>query len=339
MPCWNYTRNRTPVSSNIYGMNFSDYLFLNEMLVHKVSQKPDHVVAFRGHLWLVNRDTPEGYIREIENAIRKEHPTPDEVKSRQMDSLDDLESWLKDCIPDGFVAHWDPTKRILWTSQEVGNSPVSAPLVKKVAETLKARKVSYNVAGYVGDQYYDYDRDYRRKQMLGRLPDEMFYGTTTKYLPSIMRLGLRPGQSDSNWSKQNVYHDDRVFLAARFEDSEFHASHVSHEKGGFPCVVQFAIPDRAQFQPDYDADAIATGEKHYGHPAEKLKNSPRASVDSVKMSRNAGLTAYTGRIPAAFIRAVFLWMGGKWKKVRLDTLRKRIEEDPWEWGYRYGLFD
>ncbi len=313
-------------------MNFNDYILLNEMLVHQLAQKPDRVVAFRGHIWLTNDFIPT---TEIERTIRAEHPQGVKLMGGPVRDWNDLIDWLDSYVPDVFTGYWNPEKKILSASSDFATNPVSSPLVKKVAETLKARHVSVGVIQNVDTK--EYERAYTRKEMLGKLPDIMYHGTTTKYLAAIMRVGLRPGISQSNWDKQGIYHDDRTFLAARPESAEFHASNASHLRGGFPCIIQVAIPDRALIEPDYDADAVATGTKAYGHKPKEAEN-VYGSVNSMKMSRNTGLIAYTGRIPAAFIKGVFLYMGGSWKKVRLDTLKRRIEEDPWDWGYHYGLY-
>ena len=319
-------------------MSFSKHLILDEMFVHKMVQKPDQFLAFRGHIWLLNKFMSVDKVKEIERVIKAEHPQSGTFDQNNLVSWDNLSDWVQAHVSDAFMGYWDQAKKTIWTSHEFGTNPITAPLVRRVAQTLGVRKVSYEDTQFIGGDHVERKIDYRMKDMLARLPEEMFHGTCTKYLPAILKFGLRPGVSDSNWSDQNIHHDDRIFLAARLEDAEYHAGETSRKKNSKPLIIKVSVPDKAKIQPDFDADTVATGDQTYYHDPKDMPNlMTRSSVDATKSSRNAGVVAYTGRIPSAFITAVYLFMAGKWKSVRLDTLKRRCEEDPWDWAMYYGL--
>lgn len=335
-------------------MDFRDFL-LNEMMVHKLVDNPRSFIAFRGHLWLYHDGISEQEAKKIYKTILKEHPQKKEISksfaSEEHGPVYDypwarsLEDWVRDEIPDSFVGEWDAKKRIIWIQGSNAN-PVTSSLVKKVVDALKARSVQYetensftrgNPDAYPKPQseYWGKTVKYGKKDILGRLPEIAYHGTATKYLQTILKTGLQPGQAESNYGE--IQHDNRVFLANKFDEAEYHSTHTAEKTHTWPVVIAFKIPDPALIVPDYDADLYSTGPTYpnfTGHQPSKY-----SSVNPMKTSKHLGVFGYQGRIPAKFIEGVYLRINKNWKKVRLDTLKKRIDNDPWEWTYFYGLFE
>jgi hypothetical protein len=325
-------------------MDFRQFI-INEMIIHKLSDNPSNLLAFRSHLWLYDEFTPKES-RKIYNIIKKEHPQGKEFNIKYWNNFEkgyDVGEWARENIADAFVGQWDEKKKVIWTGEEeVGYT--TSPLVKKVMQALGAKSVQYKTSQAMvrnrddKGEYWDYDVTYRKKDVLGTFGSIAYHGTSTKYLPGILKFGLKPNESETNYN--GIIHEDKVFLAYKFSEAEQHATHTASQAKGWPVVIMVKIPDPALIVPDYDADLYGTGPKTYPDFFGK-KNKPNkwSSVNSFKTSKHAGVIGYQGRIPANFIEGVYLRINNNWKKVRLDTLRKRIEKNPWEWGYAYGMWE
>ena len=331
-------------------MNFKEYL-LSEMHLEDWSDEDKdyvEVIAFRSHLWLGGANVSKSRVQKIYRTIRREHPKVHKPYTPVTD-WDTLYEFAKEYIPDALTATWDRNRRVLSMPHDDMMSPITSPLVQKAAKALKAKEVTYEVEmdftkrqkdswNYGMERDPDYaERTIRlpRNKLLGRLPNHFFHGTTTKYLPGIMKIGLRPDEVDTNYKR--IYHPDKVFLGSRFEDAEHHAIHTANLRGGYAVVIDFSIPDPAKIVPDYDVDRTASRDT-YDH--DDARKDPPASVDSWRMTHHSGLIGYRGAILPNFIRAVYLCAPyGSWRKAKLDTLRKRVMNDPWDWVYKYGMFD
>ncbi|MCK9458558.1 MAG: hypothetical protein M0R80_02880 [Proteobacteria bacterium] len=329
-------------------MDFKGFL-LSEMMVHRLGGEPyRNFIAFRGHLWLFDDEPTQKEAKAINRIILKEHPQHKELKEkhRKFGKYSfDIQDWVRENIQDAFVGSWDAKTKIIWTGED-SISPVTSPLVKKVVAALKAKSVQFetnqsfskeqDVPSYQrqdNTSYWDRTEIYRRKDILGQIPETAFHGTSTKYLPDILKWGLMPGQAESNYG--DIMHEDKIFLAFKFSEAESHATHTGGRTKNYPVVIQVKIPDRARLLPDYDADKSTSTPTYPDFVGGKPNT--YSSVSPMKASKHQGVVGYKGRIPANFIEAVYLRMGNNWKKVKLDTLRKRVAEDPWEWQYKYGF--
>jgi hypothetical protein len=322
-------------------MNFRDFI-LSEMLVHRLDDNPTRIIAFRGHLWLYENIT-EKDAKKVVNTILKEHPQRKKINTRyrkfSTNYSDDIEGWVRENVLDAFVGYWDAKKKTIWTSP--GINPATSALLQKIANALKARSVEYETeqsfkppyAKNDDREYWDSREKFTYKKMLGNISDVAYHGTTTEYLPSIFLYGLMPGRSASNYG--DIVHDDKIFLSFSFIEAETHALHTAENKENWPVILQVRIPDKAALQPDYDVDKSTISPTY----PDFTGGEPNAfsSVDSMKASRHAGLFGYKGRIPANFIEGAYLRIKNKWKKVRIDTLKRRVMADPWGWHYHYGM--
>lgn len=312
-------------------------LFLNEMLVHRLSTTPNMVVAFRQHLWLLDgtldNDNVYKIINEIISTIQKEHPGHPTI--RRMDDLHSLYD-LVDYVPDTFVGEWNPKTRILWTGRSNQTSYQTSPLAKKVAQALGARSIQYS-ALEPGNQD-DYNAKVTKQQMKGDWPDIAFHGTTSSYIGNILSKGLKADESDSNWPKM-VTHHDKVFLTAKLEEAKHHAVGVASgyrnkDSKGAPVVIAVKIPDKNLIVPDYDVDAMAS-RSNYKH---NFKPYELFSVDSMKASKHAGIFGYRGRIPASHIEYFLLWNKEKEKWIRKNPKQLKASLNKWgrDYWYIYG---
>ena len=329
-------------------MEFRQFL-LNELRIHKLDKRPTDFIAFRGDLWLFE-DLSDEEIEEIHRTIVSNHPEGKDLPDYTVRDQHDLMQWVQETILDSFVGSWDSRRRVIFTNTEIGPSPTSSPLIKKVVDALGARSIRHETQVMYGDDDWEWRNiKYTKKQIRGEIPDNMYHGTSTEYLPGIFKLGLAPGESQTNYPTI-VHHYDKVFLTAKFEEALYHAIHTSGKVGGFPTVLEFKVPDKNLLVPDYDADVSAIGSDPM-YPGSNDKRS-WASVGPMKASKHAGLFGYWGTIPVRNLKSVYLRTervvygptgaaeGQKnFRKVRIDTLKKRMNEDPWDWPHYYGLWE
>ena len=178
--------------------------------------------------------------------------------------------------------------------------------MKKVVKALGARSVSY-APNDEGEEYVG------RSSIKGEVADIMYHGTTSNYLPGLLRLGLVPGKKETNY--EGISHPSAVFFTSRFDEAQHHAAHTAKKVGGDPVIVELKVPDPALLIPDYDVDMGAGDTGCYDYICQTLrdKQSSQSDVDanSFSLSREVGVYGYKGRVPAAAISGYYILMNAQ----------------------------
>lgn len=242
---------------------------ISELNVHGKKANGSHIIATGSEVWILpSYEIPPETGREIARYL--DIAPPEDVGELRdfveesdisivMGSIDNNSLWLSRVG----VAQYDPK---------------SSVLLKKIVNQLKIRKVEYSD---------DMDSEYSvsKKKMTGTTPDIAYHGTSSKYLDRILRFGLQPGESESNYPKI-VSHDDQVFFSTRFDEAKHHAEYTASRVGGTPVVVELRIPDKSKLQTDYDVDRLYQNK-------------------GFQMSRELGIWGYKGRVPASHVTKVY----------------------------------
>lgn len=305
--------------------------FLNEMLVNH-EPGGTMVIAFRQWLWVINHTSNQ--LEDIVNKLTESHPRGKELLNNLKNKdIFGITQWIKDYFPDALTGYWSEKNKDLHLdiNPSLGVSVTTSPLVRKVTAELKANKVHYT-------SFEEKNITKKTRQIKGNWDAIWYHGTSTNYIEDILRLGLKPGESSSNYADQGVYHNDIIFLTSKLEEAQHHGFHTTEKVGGLPIVVQVnRLPDKSLIKPDYDVDHIASRNTYATPPSDKYD--PIFSVDSMKASKHAGLIGYQGRIPATYIDAVIVHSESreKWIRIRdLDRLKKHLVNWGEEFWYRYG---
>lgn len=136
------------------------------------------------------------------------------------------------------------------------------------------------------------------KNLTGSIQN-VFHGTTEKYLPEIMKKGLIPNSNVSNWDIEvtgiNSQNKRPIYLTTDFNVAKSHAINASEKNGSKPVVLKIKIPDMSKI--DYDFDSF----NNETDPNFDVKNQYKQMYSSV---RESGLMAYDGRIPPSHILKV-----------------------------------
>jgi hypothetical protein len=265
---------------------------LNELLV-KGDKDADAICAYRQHLWVFDEfDIPEDIANEMLSALdfkRKNY------KINDFDSLKDILDGEKkyDVLLGRINTKVGGMKEleIVPIHPSYTKDPESSLVVKKVVKALDIKTVSYMSIG-------DEDFISSAKKITGELPRTVYHGTTTKYLSSILRNGLSPGLSKTNYDK--VSHPDAVFFTSRLEEAAGHAEHAVYKNDGEPLILVMRIPDKDKIIPDYDVDTHAE-DTSFPNVYKSQDHSGTFKGKSMTHTKEFGLYGYRGRIPASFI--------------------------------------
>jgi len=262
---------------------------ISEMFV-KGDPEGENIVAYRANIWRMG-DIPSDEVREdinksvgIETEWEVFHDLKDELEGEnRMDVL------LGTIVEGGKTLHID----------QVGSfklDPKSSILVKKVVKELGIRKIVYPMDYSWGDE--EEVPFYGAK---GKIADVMYHGTTSNYLENILKFGLVPGKSKTNY--EGISHPDAVFFSSRFEEAQHHAVHTAEKVGGDPIIVNLKVPDPDLLVPDYDVDMGAGDTGCYDYICQTLRDKQAGGLDtdSFSLSREVGVYGYKGRVPASAI--------------------------------------
>ena len=266
-----------------------------------------------------------------------EHPQMDRCGDwgnpfNAVEDFDEFINRMMEFAPDILVGRYDKGEKTIYLNTNQQFSPTSSLLLKKVVKQLGIKHVTKAEFDGEGDEV---EQGYSKKKILGRVPDIIYHGTTSKYLGNILRYGLKPNESDSNFRQQKIYNPNEVFFAADFNISQFYAFNARGLNGGIPIILQMGIPDKDLLKPDFDADTSSTQPQYYAHKG-GLGRQGRSDMSSVGLSREQGKWGYSGRIPASFIQWIYVYRENdkKWIKLKPTTVNKLLSNDGF---YRYGI--
>jgi len=274
---------------------------LSEMFV-KGHEDGNNIVAYKENLWKLRDEIEE------EDPVRKEISQALKIEDEWGD-IHELRDLLED-RPDVLLGEYDGgsySELYIHRGGSFQLDPKSSVLVKKVVKTLGANGASYAPMGGEGDPEF-----VGRYQIKGKIADTMYHGTTSNYLPGLMKLGLVPGKEKTNY--EGINHPAAVFFSSRFDEAQHHATHTASKVGGDPVVLELKVPDPALLIPDYDVDMGAGDTGCYDYICKTLRDnqsSQSVDTDSFSLSREVGIYGYKGRVPAAAISGYYILMNAE----------------------------
>lgn len=281
---------------------------LNEMIVRYRRKRGADlwVIAHRENIWVVDSqgDEPE----EVLTDIRERTGLTGETAEQMIEDA-------REERPDILIGNlYMGTLRIdNWVS--IAQHPTASPLVAKVIRQLGLKAVVSRTPTPDRD---DEDIRYAAKKVTGELPEVFYHGTNMKYLLPILRKGLMP-TANHNWAAMGVTNfRDKIFLTASFTDAREHAAGQARRLDSVPLVIATRIPDPSKITMDYDVantfyghaygDADKQGysrSRNYGtNPNTAEIQKYNAGTD---FTRQIGIIAYQGRIPASFFQKFWVW--------------------------------
>lgn len=293
-----------------------DHFHKTALFVHNLSRKADKmVIAYQSNVWLIEQSVllgikPPSKIQEeaLNQIIEMLGGARYNPYGLELNSFEETFRYIMEKRPDILIGDYNSKKKTLYihsyTSFE--HSPTSSILIKKVVDALGIRKVL--TSHLTGEN--EEEKEYKKKELLGRLPDIMYHGTSSKYAIQILKNGLMPAASPSNYPNV-VHHEDEVFLTTKFAEAAYHAEHtVNFPTLGFEVVFGFQIPDKNKLVPDFDID-VSSSQTVWQSDLERYearydfygKEDPKKSM---QLSRDFGIVGYSGRIPANFIRSIYI---------------------------------
>ena len=204
---------------------------ISEMFV-KGDPDGDNIVAYRENIWRMG-DIPSDEVRDDINdsvGIEAEWEGYYDLKD-ELDNENRMDVLFGSLVEDGNTLH----------IEQVGSfklDPKSSVLVKKVVKELGARKIAY-----ASDLNWGESEEIPSYGARGKIADVMYHGTTSNYLENILKFGLVPGESKTNY--EGISHPNAVFFSSRMDEAQHHAVHTASKVGGDPVIVSLNVPDPA----------------------------------------------------------------------------------------------
>lgn len=267
---------------------------LQELFVHG-NKSDTNVIAYRGNVWLL----PDNNISpEIGNDILEKIGIDGIEYNEEVEFHDIFQTIHSDYNrADVLIGTINNKVLNLYSGSAFTIDPKSSILVKKIVQALKLQKVSYR------DSIDDEEKTVAKKKITGQIPDYAYHGTALKYLESIMRNGLEPREYQSNYDKQGIYHDDKIFFSTRFGEASHHAIHTGDKTKSNPVILEFRIPDKNLIVPDYDID-VQSGETIWNNA--RITDTKLGSEKSDSLSQEFGIYGYNGKIIPQHIRYIYI---------------------------------
>jgi len=251
----------------------------------------------------------DGFLVYRDKLIRFDsNDSPEEVAKKISDVLgvdDDFRdiSDLRDAgeeIPDVVVGEMNGTTMTIYSSGGLQRDPKSSIMIKKALKALGGSRVEWYSASSE-DEF-----SLPSSAVRGKMPRTVYHGTSTKYLYPITKIGLKPGESQTNY--EGIVHDSAIFFTTRMSEAQMHAEHTTRKVGGDPLILAMEVPDPALIIPDYDADMAAGDSGCYDYICYSLRKRQKTqkNLDPMSLSREFGLYGYRGRIAPSFIKSYFI---------------------------------
>ena len=298
--------------------------------------RPAWVVAFRGRYWIIpvsGEGVPIAVAKELLSFVGQQSDWIEDGDDMKMfaDDLGDLMDRRTDII----VATLNKDNNLfMFKGASTQHHPVASQMLKKLVAELKTDGIWIEQPTGWDDHG---ERWYPPEVMQGKIPDTLYHGTNSINLKNIARIGLRPGQTKSNWADMGIDHPNVIFGTSSYEDVIFHANKtaglenvdfddenrleisIDPDEWNFPVIIQFKIPDPTKIIPDYDIASSLIGRSQetnqYGYANQKgFADNPFADEKVTIHRRNhpegrswkyTGIYGYTGWIPPKFITQVY----------------------------------
>lgn len=276
---------------------------LNELLVVGEVENESYVVAFHKHVFIFKSENSDEYIENIidklnlvwkNNAIRNNSFF---IKRKYVSvPLDETLKRMQSLVVDIFIGKIIANENVLYVYNFGEFDGEHSPYFQQIQRQLNIWDVV--TSGYIGDEGVKFITNNEIKS----LPDIGFHGTSSKYLTSILRLGIRIDQP-SNWKE--VQHVKYIFFATRSIKSLLHAQRISTFQNSTPIVVEFRIPNKNRITQDFDIEKYTGTKSVFGNvksdiPKQAISNKP------MSLSKNKGIYAYIGDIPPQHIKAIWV---------------------------------
>lgn len=310
---------------------------LDELLMHGDPKQNTNVIAYQQHLWVLPYDVPRDEANEIAafllpSSYDDEQPPFDDGAPQEI-SVRDINSLITDAgRSDILVGSLSNGELSLYSGGGFEMDPKSSLLVKKVAQALKVKKVTYQ-----DDLEGNSNVSVPKKKLTAQIPDIAYHGTAIGYLEEILKRGLEPRGDQSNYDKQGIYHHDKIFFATRFGEASHHAIHTGGKTKSLPIVLEFFIPDKNLVIADYDVD-MHGGETTYDAPARKT-HTKYGSDKSFALSKEFGVYGYKGKILPQHIKWVYVLFNEEAYDVGIKDYKKLSSSKLKKFLDRHGSFD
>jgi hypothetical protein len=259
---------------------------IDELHVQGDIKTAEYLVANRGNVWL----------------FPSEDVSTVEFDGNHFDSIYDVIDWAEE--DSSWIIGKITSDKLLYLMSTGGSmvlDPQTSLNLKKIVNQLKLKGVSRSAAG--GEE----EIDTKKSKMKGKVIDLGYHGTCSKYLRDILRTGLRPNEAPSNYP-QVITHEQLVFFSSRIDEAMYHATYTADKALGgkrqsIPIIIELTIPDKAKLVPDFDVAAKFGSSRNIDQDEyDKLQKEKEPN----QMSRETGIWGYKGRIPASFIKAVYV---------------------------------
>jgi hypothetical protein len=222
---------------------------------------------------------------------------------------------------DIFCGMLDDSNNIIVYGHAKRLNTISSTLMSQIERQLKTNQ-------WITDESFNNDGfDYIDTTEKAKLPDIAYHGTCSKYLTNILRMGLIHDKSRDNWErvKRNEAHERTIFLTTHNTTVLFHANNCVAKNGTQPIILEFEIPDKDLVVQDFDMER-ATGTTddsviRYVKSKTPVTDKKSFSYKPFTLSRELGVYGYAGRIPASFIKAVWV------PKIKKAHNEKYIQSD------------
>jgi hypothetical protein len=285
-------------------MNFKEF-YLNEMIVVGKPASTKYVIAFDKWIYVLDPNEPnEEIFTKILSQLKLDQKDEHDNLINNFD-FEDTYTFLSNVqtyIGDVLIGQINGSDLYLYDYGSFKLDPKSSILVKKVIEQLKLKSASYV------EDIDSTTTTIKKKKMIGKIPEVFYHGTSSNYFNAIMKIGLKPGEADSNYKAQGIYHYELIFFTSRIGEAMGHAQHTAKQKGGTAIILEFTVPDKNLIVADYDIERLSDTTRYYAdidtrkskHDASSYKKDPD------KLSSEFGIYGYKGRIAPVFIKNVYV---------------------------------
>jgi hypothetical protein len=269
-------------------------IILNEMIVHGQPTNDFLFVAYRGDVWVFDYNEYGD-----DNFTSSDDKVVDMVRSILNDFAIDIDDWsdmgeIEAINPD--VYYGRVIKNEMYMANQKDFSPRTSLALHKLAKQFKVEYIYTNRG------------DLSLASSFEENPEYVYHGTRFNYLKSILKLGISPSISKSNWEHSNIRHPDKVFFTNNEQAALFHAAHSSRDKMDIPVIIRLKVPDQHKLIPDYDVNWTTK------KPSDEYKKAgyipvihgAKSEMSPMRRSKEEGIFGYKGRIPATFIVEIYL---------------------------------
>lgn len=287
---------------------FINGTLLTEMFLHGNKETNKYIIGVQKDIYIFDETDQDEIMREVITNLNK-HFKQVSMEYRNENvfrgwNIFDIFSDLKTIAYDVFCGQFVNEDTVIIYGKKHSHSVNSSLYLTKLAKQL-------NIKTWMTDESFENgDFTYIDANTKASFPDVGFHATSSRYLMTILKQGLRSNKNNGNWINmiQNANHRNTIFFSTNNEELLKYTNHARTFHKAHPIIIEFKIPDINYIVQEFEMERATGTTTQLRYELSKTNSVDKRAISNkpVSLSKEMGVYGYTNYILPNFIKAIWI---------------------------------